>query len=131
MALSRSNGASGAECDVSGTIAIYADWSEDIYFFDPSTGAGQDLTGLSFEFQFRSSPNNTASDVTLSTSSGTLSIQADSNSVNSILRIAVPRGTFSVFHGDMIADLIATDVSDKVTLYAHGVVSFVNNPVST
>lgn len=130
-ALARSKGPSGAESEVSGAIAIYADWNEDIYFRDPSTGTAMDLTGLSFQFQFRCNPNSVSADVTLSTSNGMLSIQEDSGSVDSILRIAAPRGTFSAYQGDMIADLIATDVSNQVTLYAHGIVTFTNNPVST
>ena len=90
-----------------------------------------DLTGLSFQFQFRCNPSNVSADITLSTSNGTLSIEEDSGSVDSILRIAAPRGTFTNYPGEMVADLIATDTDNQVTLYAHGVITFTNNPVST
>ena len=124
-------GQSGAETEISGTIAINATWTEDIYFFDPSDGSAMDLTGLDFEFQFRRDPNQTSADVTLSITDGTLSIEDDDGSVASILRVNVPAATFLNYDGDMIADLIAQDQSDNVFLYGHGVVSFRLNPGAT
>lgn len=120
----------GAQADVSGEISIYAKWSEDIYFFDASDGSAQDLTGLSFQMQFRCDRSQTTADVTLSTSAGTLSIVEDSGSVDSILRIAAAPGTFANYEGDMICDLVATDGSGDETHYAHGVVTFLNDPVA-
>jgi hypothetical protein len=127
--LARSYGESGAESVVSGTISIYAKWSEDIYFRDPD-GAAMDLTGLAFYFQFRSDASSTSADVTLSTTAGTLSIEADSGAVDSILRISVDGSVFSSYEGDMAADLVAVDGSGDEVHYAHGVVSFRNNPVA-
>lgn len=89
-----------------------------------------DISDLDWEFQFRRSPDDTGANITLSTDAGTLSIVADSGSVDSILRITADPGTFSAYVGDMIADLVATDVSGNVTLYAHGVVTFANNPAA-
>lgn len=123
-------GQSGAECEISGTIPIYATWSEDIYFFDPSDGSAMDLTGMDFEFQFRCDPSQTSAAVTLSTDAATLSLELDSGSVRSILRISAAAGTFSAYDGDMIADLVGIDQSGTVILYGHGVVSFRNNPVA-
>ena len=122
-------GESGAEANVSGTISIFAKWTEDIYFFDPD-GSAMSLTGLAFHFQFRSDPSSTAADVTLSTAAGTLSLVADSGAVTSILRISADGSLFEDYEGDMIADLVAVDGSDNETHYAHGVVSFRNNPVA-
>ncbi len=126
-ALSRGAGQSGAESEISGTIAINATWSEDIYFFDTS-GAAMDISNLDWEFQFRSDETDAGAVVTLSTADTTLSIVADSGSVFSILRITADPGTFTAYVGDMVADLVATDASDNVTLYGHGIVNFTNNP---
>lgn len=120
----------GAENDVSGEIPIYAYWSEDIYCFDPD-GAALDLTGLTVKFQFRQDPASTGADVTLSTGGTGLTLTADSGSVTSIVRIGVEASDyFSAYAGDMISDLIVIDQSSHVTLYAHGVVTFTNNPVA-
>jgi hypothetical protein len=125
----RTAGQSGAEAEASGTIAINATWSEDIYFRTPD-GAAMDLTGLEFEFQFRTSPNADSAVKTLSTSGGELTIETDDGAVDSILRISVDPGAFASYPGDLVADLVAIDGDENVTLYAHGVISFTNNPVS-
>lgn len=130
MTISRAAGSSGAESKISGEISIYATWNEDIYFFDPSDGSAMGLTGIDFELQFRKDAGQTSADVTLSITAGTLSLQDDSGSVKSILRIAAPAGTFTNYEGDMIADLVAQDVSDNVIHYGHGIVSFRNDPVA-
>jgi hypothetical protein len=122
-------GQSGAENEISGTIPIYADWTEDIYFFEPD-GDAMDLDGLAFKMQFRCDPSQTSADVTLSTAAGTLSLVDDGGSVTSILRISADAGTFANYAGDMICDLIGIDGSNNVTLYGHGVVKFTNNPVA-
>lgn len=127
--LARGAGDSGAECEVSGTIPIYATWNEDLYFFDPD-GVAMDISDMDWEFQFRCDQASTGADVTLSITAGTLSIENDGGSVPSILRIAVDPGTFSSYPGDMIATLVGVDVADVVTLYAHGVVTFSNNGVA-
>lgn len=128
--LRRTAGGTGAECILSGDISIYAKWTEDIYFRDPESGDGEDISGLSFYLQFRVDPSQTSADVTLSTVDGTLSIQEDSGSVDSILRISAAAGTFSNYEGDMIADLVAVDQNDNETHYAHGIVTFHNDPVA-
>lgn len=127
--IARGAGQSGAESEISGAIPIFAHWSEDIYFFDPSDGGAMDLTGLEFYFQFRSSADQTNADVTLSTDSE-LSLELDGGSVRSILRINCASGRFSNYAGDMIADLVGVDQSGNETLYGHGVVTFTNNPVA-
>lgn len=129
MTLLRTAGASAAETVVSGEISIYATWQEDIYFFDPD-GSAMDISAVDFFFQFRTDPMATDADVTLSTDAATMSIVTDSGSVQSILRIAAPAGTFDQYEGDMIADLVGVDTSSNVTHYAHGVVSFRNDPVA-
>lgn len=118
-----------AECVVSGEISIHATWTEDIYFRDPD-GAAMDISALDFQFQFRDDPSKTGADVTLSIDSGELSIVEDSGSVDSILRITVDPARFSAYPGNMVADLIAIDTGGNVTHYAHGVVTFCNDPVA-
>jgi hypothetical protein len=123
----RTAGQSGAEAELSGTIAINATWSEDIYFRTPD-GAAMDLTGLDFELQFRTSPDTDTTVKTLSITGGELSIETDDGAVDSILRISVTAGAFASYPGDLVTDIVAIDGSGAVTLYAHGIVSFVNNP---
>jgi len=127
--MTQTSGDSGAEASVSGAISIFAKWTEDIYFFSPD-GSAMSLTGLDLYFQFRTDPSSRAADVTLSTDAGTLSIVADGGAVNSILRISADGSLFEDYEGDMTADLIAVDGSGDTTHYAHGVVSFRNNPVA-
>ena len=124
----RSVGASGALFEISGSVANNATWSEDIFFFE--AGVGMDISELDWKMTFRCNPNSLTAELTLSISGGTLSIEDDANSVPSILRINVPVGTLSNFSGDYIADLAAQDAADKVTLWAHGIISFTPNPVT-
>lgn len=125
----RTVGQSGAECEVSGTVAIHATWSEDIYFFTPG-GAAMDISEMEFELQFRDSLISDSAVITLSTIGGELTIETDEGSIASILRISADPGTFSSYPGDLVTDLVAIDSDDNVTLYAHGVVTFTNNPVA-
>jgi hypothetical protein len=126
--IARGAGLSGAESNLSGEIAAYTHWSEDIYFYN-TDGTEADISGQTFYFQFRQDPDQTGSDVTLSTT-GYLSIVASTSGTSNILRISVPSGTFSSYKRDMIADLVVVDSTGNETLYAHGVVSFTNNPVN-
>jgi hypothetical protein len=63
---------SGALFDVNGFVSNGATWAEDIYFFED--GAAVDLTGLSFEFQFREAGTDSAAILTLSTADAELTI---------------------------------------------------------
>ena len=119
---------SGALQELSGTISNNATWDEYIYFLE--NGAGVTLTGLSFQFQFRKCDGSTSADLTLTTAASQLVITNDDNAVPSILRINVPYTTISGLAGDYIADLVAKDASDKLVHYAHGVVTFQQNPVA-
>lgn len=127
-ALARSNGAHGALFDLSGEISNNATWSEDIYFSE--AGSPEILTGLSFKMTFRSDPNNTSADLTLSTAAGTLAIANDGDGYARILRITVTDGNLSSYDGDYVADLASEDVAGVVTHWGHGIVSFTPNPVA-
>lgn len=127
--LARTSGASGAYFYVSGEVANNATWQENIYFME--TGSPMVLTGLSFEMTFRCNGESDSSDFKLSTSAGTLAVQADPDSgIANILYINVPKGTLSTYRGDYVCDLASEDVAGVVTPWAHGIVSFRPNPVS-
>lgn len=127
MALFRDAGESGALFEVSGTIPTGATWSEDIYFSE--SGAASDLTGLDFKMTFRADPDNTGADITLSISGGELTIVDDDDGNARILRIGVTADTLDGYSGDYICDLASQDENGTVTLWAHGVVTFRQNPV--
>lgn len=121
-----------AERVIDGEVSVYATWSEDIYFRHRDADDVEtsfDISDLDFYLQFRRSENQTSADVTLSTADS-LSIVADDDGVESILRISVDSGTFSNYIGDMICDLVAVDSLGAKTHYGHGVVTFLNDPVS-
>ena len=110
-------------------VSTGATWAEDIYIRE---GAAQsDLTGLSFQFQFRSEPDATGADLTLSTADGTLSIENDPDTgVACIIRITVPASTIGGLEGPFVADLVSKDASDVLTHWAHGVVDFTPSPIA-
>lgn len=118
---------------LSGDVSNNVTWSEDIYFLQ--SGAGMDLTGLSFQLQFRAKPPNTkepntAAFLTLSTAGGELVITDDDNSVASILRIGVPYTTISSMVGEYQTDLVSKDVSGTLTHWSSGVVTFSPLPIA-
>lgn len=127
MSLARNNGFSGALFEISGAVPTNATWQEDIYFSD--NGSPKDISGLDWKMVFRCAEGNNIADFTISTDDGTLSIVTDPDSgVNRILRINVAAGNLNVYNGEFIADLASRDDSGVVTLWGHGVVTFVYNP---
>lgn len=136
MTLQHTAGDSGALFEMSGTISNNATWDEYIYFWED--GAAVDLTGLSFELQFRKCQENTLSSdgsvlstsLIMSTAGGELVLTADANSITSIVRINVPYTTINGLCGDYITDLVAKDANAKLIHYANGVVTFRKNPVA-
>lgn len=119
---------SGALFDVSGVVPTNATWSEDIYF--TQDGEPLDISGLTWKLTLRCDEANTNADVTLSTTDY-LSVQTDTDSgIDRILRINVPAGQLAGYSGDYVCDLASQDVSDVVTLWAHGLVTLRLNPVS-
>lgn len=119
---------SGALFTLSGAVANNATWDEYIYFME--AGLPSDISGLDWKMTFRRDGRNTSADVTLSTDAGTLIITQDDNGNNSVLQVLVPAGQLTNINGDYIADLASEDVNGKVSLWAHGVVTFAPNPVS-
>jgi hypothetical protein len=123
---------SGALFNLSGEVAINATWAEDIYF--TQSGQPMDLTGLAFRMTFRACeqsgrgyPSSVSPCLTLSTDDGTLSIVDDDDGYARVLRITKAAGTIGIY-GDYICDLSSEDADDVITPWAHGVVTFRNNP---
>lgn len=123
-----SSGNSGALFAISGEVANNATWDEYIYF--SQAGSGMVLTGLAFQFQFRSDGNSTSADLTLTTAASQLTITNDDNGAATVLRINVPYTTISGLEGDYVADLVSKDTDNKLTAWAHGVVSFRQSPIA-
>jgi hypothetical protein len=98
-------------------IATNADWRDTIQFQWPTgaTNAGQpiDLTGISFAFQLRSSVDNSGILLNLSTSTGTLVVDAAQGTLTFAVPHKIPvSGTTdhmcNLPPGLAVADLIAT-----------------------
>lgn len=126
--LARDTGNSGALFDLSGTVPTNTTWAEDIYF--TQDGAPMDISGLDWRLTFRRNSEDATAEFALSTDDGTLAVVDDDNGYPRVLRISVAAGALSNHSGDYIADLASQDVSSKVDLWAHGLVSLRPNPVS-
>jgi hypothetical protein len=121
-------GESGALFELSGTVSNNATWDEYIYFLQ--SGAGMELSDLSFQFQFRRRAESTTTDLALTTASGDLSIADDDRGNPTILHVNVPYTAISGMCGDYVADLVSKDADDKLTHWGHGIVTFRPSPVA-
>lgn len=117
----------GALFTISGEVSNNATWDEYIYFLE--NGSGMTLTGLSFQLQFRCSEEDTSSSLTLSTADAQLSITTDDNDIQ-VLRVNVPYTTISEMSGDYVMDIVSKDNDSKLTHWAHGTVTFTQNPIA-
>lgn len=126
--LARDSGNSGALFDLSGTVPTNSTWAEDVYF--TQGGAPMDISGLDWMLTFRRNCGDTTADFVLSMLDGTLSVVADDDGYFRVLRISVAASALNTHNGDYIVDLASQDVSGKVDLWAHGIVTFRPNPVS-
>lgn len=117
---------SGALFELSGQVSKGATWAEDIWFTED--GAAFLLTGLEFRLQLR----NCRSDVVelLLNTGDELSLVEDTGSgVVRILRITVAPGAMTNLRGDYFADLSSKDAADTIKHWAHGIISFIDDPV--
>lgn len=126
-AIARS-GESGALFNISGEVSNNSTWDEYIYFFE--AGVGMVLTGLSFQLQFRERADATDAFLDLTTAASELVITNDDGGNATILRINVPYTTISDLDGDYICDLVGKDGDAKITHWAHGIVTFRQNPIA-
>lgn len=118
----------GALFEMNGVVATNATWDEDIYFTE--AGLPFVLTDLRFKMTFRRYGCDQNASITLSTDAGTLVISDDDDGYARILRLNVTAGALNGYCGDYVTDLASEDNNGKVTLWAHGVVTFRQNPVS-
>lgn len=122
-------GGHGARFDISGTLSNNATWYQDIYFYE--NDVGMDISGLSFELQFRSNHDDTSAQVTLSTAASDLIITSVAGGVSNVLRINnVPYTRISALVGDYITDLVSKDDDDVLIHWGHGVMLFRQAPVA-
>lgn len=119
---------SGALFNISGEVSNNATWDEYIYFLE--NGTGMVLTGLSFQLQFRESKDDSSAILDLTTADSELVITNDDGGNATILRINVPYTTISALEGDYVADLVSKDAADKITHWAHGLVTFRPSPLA-
>lgn len=117
---------SGALLVMTGQVSNGSTWAEDIWFTED--GAAMDLTGLDFRLQIRCCRTNQIT--LLLTESDLLSVVTDSASgVDRILRITVPPSAMTQLSGDYFADLASKDAASEIKHWAHGIISFIDDPV--
>lgn len=92
-------------------------------------GSPMSLTGIEFEFQFRSCRSDTA-DLVCSTDSGLTLTTAENEDGDSVDVVKFNSVNVSSLEGDYIADLIMKDAAGAYTHLAHGTVTFFNDPVT-
>lgn len=121
----RGAGDSGAFAFISGSISNGASWYEDIAVVDVDA-AVEDGDLMEWRFTFRTS-YDTAPDLTLSTTAATLIIAQ--GTLATTVQIRVPYASLSAISGDYIADLASKDVAGRVRHWAHGTVTFRDEPI--
>lgn len=117
-----------AQATVSGIVSNGATWTELFILVDAS---GNQLTGVSadeWRFQFRADPQDTAPDLTLTTTDGTLVV---TEAAMTTLLIDVPQSSLSALEGEYVADLVSKGATDsRLTHRAHGIVIFRADPIA-
>ncbi len=123
----RNNSMTGARNIVSGFVSNGATWYEDVAM---SEDGSQIASADTFDWRmtFRDCEELDSLDLTLSTDDSTLAIvQAGSSTT---LQIRVPYTSLSAMEGDFVCDLASKDpATGRVVHWAHGVVTFVNEPI--
>lgn len=111
-----------------GTVSNGATWWEDLTLrLDGTVIASADTWVWRMTFR---DENNDSNDLTLTTADGTLTISQGATSTT--LQIRVAYTALSALEGDYICDLSSLDTSttpDKVVHWAHGTVTFRNEPI--
>ena len=124
----RGAGDTSARGIISGTISNGATWWEDVEITEDGTvitSADSWVWHLTVREDYETAPI-----LTLTTADGTLTISQGSTSTT--LQIRVAYTVLSDIIGDYIVDIASIDTStnpDKVVHWAHGIVTFRNEPV--
>lgn len=92
-------------------------------------GSPMSLTGIEFEWQFRSSRSDTA-ELVLSTDSGLTLTTSENEDGDSIDVVKFNNVDLSSLEGDYIVDFIMKDAAGAYTHLAHGTATVFNDPVS-
>lgn len=119
----------GARGLLSGTISNGATWWEDLEITENGTVI-TDADTWTWKMTFRESAEDDATVLVLSTTDGTLTISQGTDATTVQIRVAYT--ALSALEGDYICDLASLDTSttpDKLVHWAHGVVSFRNEPI--
>jgi len=119
---------SAALFEISGHVSTNSTWDEYIYFLQ--AGAGMSLEDLTFQLQLREKDNDTSAEKTFSTTAGDLILTNDDNGSPTILRINIPASSMTSLEGDYYVDLVGKDLNDKLTHWAHGVLTFNESPIA-
>jgi len=111
---------------LSGIVSNGATWAEDVEITEDGIAVSGSPGSWTWRFIFRQSYDNVAF-LTLSTADGTLAIIEGATST--ILQIRVPYSSLSGMDGAYFADLASLDGSNTLTHWAHGIVTFTNEPL--
>lgn len=125
MPVTPRNGRSSARFIISGYVSTGASWIEQ-YSFQVDGAAIADADTFEWQFNFRTAYGDAPS-LSLSTTDGTLTITQGADSTT--IAISVPYSSLSSLEGDYIADLAYTDGSSNRFHWAHGTVTFRNEPI--
>lgn len=114
----------GAFDSITGVVSARATWTEEIYVQvngEPATGFDDDEWHITFRRCIGGTPDLTlTSDEEITYTEG----------VTSVLGWTVPVSTLKVLCGDYVTDIASKNlITDEITHWAHGMVTFQNNPV--
>jgi hypothetical protein len=92
-------------------------------------GTPMSLTGLEFEWQFRSCRGDSA-ELILTTGSGLAITTAENENGDTVDVVKFNNVSLSSLNGDYIVDFIMKDANGEYTLLAHGTATVFNDPVA-
>jgi hypothetical protein len=123
----------GARGLISGVVSNGSTWVEDISMTEDGTVIASADT-WDWTMTFREDKADSSAVLTLSTDDGTLNVTQGSDA--STLEIRVPAASLTALEGDYICDLRSLDTSDTAAdsagrsiHWAHGTVTFLNEPI--
>lgn len=126
---SRQPGQTGAKGLISGVISNGATWWEDLEITEDGTVITSADT-WTWRMTFRECDTDDSIVLTLSTTDGTLTVSQGADATT--IQIRVVYTALSALEGDYICDLSSLDTSttpDKLVHWAHGIVTFRNEPI--
>jgi hypothetical protein len=120
------SGHSSAPYGINGTVSSGADWTE-TYNFQTDGGVVHDDADIwTWQFNFRTD-YGASPDLSLSTTAGTITVTNTADAT--AFAIDVPYSDLTAMEGDYIADIAYEDASGNRIHWAHGMVTFRNEPI--